>query len=402
MNKRDILKIVITFLLTLHLYSINIQVRAFDHPDYSRFVIESAVPLKYNFTQNPTTLEIEIQQPVDFSPRQIEFKNSRILKKLTFRSEQNRSLFILETRSEFKIRRSFLLEKPFRIVFDLLGDPRPKTEAPVIAEEKNISSNLLQQKEKTEEKIAESEAPPVIQEQEPRKLYQKPIELICIDPGHGGEDYGAVGTSKTYEKDITLDISLRLKKLLEDRLGIRTILTRDKDVDLPLNNRAAIANNQNAQIFISIHVNSSFRKSAKGAETYFVSLKATDEEAQQLAIKENAKSQLEEEQLPDDNLQLILWNMIQTEYIKESSKLAEFVQEELNRNLKTLNRGVKQAPFRVLMRVAMPAILVEVGFLSNSEEEKSLKESTHLQKIALAIYSGISRFVSYYRENILK
>ncbi|TFG79808.1 MAG: N-acetylmuramoyl-L-alanine amidase, partial [Chrysiogenales bacterium] len=229
----------------------------------------------------------------------------------------------------------------------------------------------------------------------------KPIETICIDPGHGGEDLGAIGKSKLQEKNVTLQISLKLKKLIESRTGLRVLMTRNKDSEVSLNTRASIANNQLAQMFISIHANSSFRKSAYGSETYFVSLKATDQESLELAQKENRNLEDPGETIKNDELKMILWNMAQTEYIRESSKLAEYIQNELNELLDTRNRGVKQAPFRVLMRTAMPAVLIETAFISNSKEEKKLKSEEFLDKIAFAIYNGVSKFIYYYN-NILK
>ncbi len=231
---------------------------------------------------------------------------------------------------------------------------------------------------------------------DPGAAKSKAIETICIDPGHGGEDLGALGSSKLQEKDITLRISAKLKKLIESKTGLRVIMTRDKDSEVSLNTRASIANNQQAQMFVSIHVNSSYRKSAYGSETYFVSLQATDPESLELARKENQNPEDPGETIKNDELKMILWNMAQTEYIRESSSLAEYIQFELNELLGTRNRGVKQAPFRVLMRTAMPAVLVETAFISNAAEEKKLKDEEFLDKIAFAIFNGISKFIYYY------
>jgi N-acetylmuramoyl-L-alanine amidase len=173
-------------------------------------------------------------------------------------------------------------------------------------------------------------------------------------------------------------------------------MTRDIDSEVSLNTRASIANNQRAQMFVSIHANSSFRKSAYGSETFFVSLQATDPEALELAQKENQNQENPGETIQNDELKMILWNMAQTEHIRESSKLAEYIQNELNDLLGTRNRGVKQAPFRVLMRTAMPAVLVETAFISNPAEEKKLHDDEFLEKIAAAIDNGISKFIHYH------
>ena len=205
---------------------------------------------------------------------------------------------------------------------------------------------------------------------------------------------------KLAEKEITLAVSQKLKRLVQSKLGLRVIMTREKDAEVSLNTRASIANNQQAQMFVSIHVNSSFRKSAFGSETYFVSLNATDHEALELARKENQSKENIGESIQNDELKMILWNMAQTEYIRESSRLAESVQYELNELLGTRNRGVKQAPFRVLMRAAMPAVLVEVAFISNSAEERKLLEENFQDRVASAIFNGLSKFISYYNTNL--
>ena len=179
-------------------------------------------------------------------------------------------------------------------------------------------------------------------------------------------------------------------------------MTRESDEEVSLNSRVAKANNQKAQIFISIHVNSSYRKAARGPETYYVSLKATDQDAFLLSQKENSAFKEEIDKLASDNeLKMILWDMAQNEYIKESAKLADFIQYELNILMHTRNRGVKQAPFRVLLRAAMPAILVEIAFVSNYAEEKKLKDDAFLGQVAAALYNGISKYI-YYHNNLYR
>lgn len=143
-------------------------------------------------------------------------------------------------------------------------------------------------------------------------------------------------------------------------------------------------------------MNSSFKKAARGPETFFVSLKATDKVSYQLALKENSSFNGMEKLPEDDELKMILWNMAQTEYIKESSKLADYIQYELNILMSTKNRGVKQAPFRVLMRASMPAVLIEIAFVSNLNEERKLKSDSFLDDVAAAIYRGVSKFIYYY------
>jgi N-acetylmuramoyl-L-alanine amidase len=219
------------------------------------------------------------------------------------------------------------------------------------------------------------------------------VKTIVIDPGHGGLEVGAKGKFGTLEKEITLDISLKLKEIIERNLAYRVVLTRDKDIDVSLENRAAKANNNRAFVFISIHANGFFRKEARGSETYFLNLNATDEEARRLAYLENNSSELNMvEGENEDDIKMILWDMAQSAYLTQSSQLAELIQNELNNLLGTLNRGVKQAPFKVLTGVACPAVLVEMAFISNPDEERKLMKSEFQNKIALAIYRGLTNF----------
>ena len=221
------------------------------------------------------------------------------------------------------------------------------------------------------------------------------IKTVVVDPGHGGIEAGAKGKFGNLEKDITLAIALKLKALIERDMAFQVVMTRDRDIDVSIENRSAIANNRKADVFISIHANGALQKKAQGSETFFLSLNATDEETRRLAYLENNSSELGSRIDPssDDDLMMILWDMAQTAYIRESSRLAETVQNELNALLGTRNRGIKQAPFKVLAGVACPAILVEAAFLSNPEEEKRLATEEFQTGVAEAIYRGLARYL---------
>jgi N-acetylmuramoyl-L-alanine amidase len=221
------------------------------------------------------------------------------------------------------------------------------------------------------------------------------IQTVVIDPGHGGTESGAKGRFGNLEKDITLAIALKLKALIERGMGSEVVLTRDRDVDVSLENRAAIANNHKAGLFISLHANGAVQKKAAGSETFFLSLNATDEETRRLAYLENNGSDLQSHIDPssDDDLMMILWDMAQNAYVKESSRLAEYVQGELDAMLGLRNRGIKQAPFKILRGVACPAVLVEAAFLSNPDEEQKLASEDYQAKIAEAVYRGLARFL---------
>jgi N-acetylmuramoyl-L-alanine amidase len=227
----------------------------------------------------------------------------------------------------------------------------------------------------------------------------KKIRTVVIDPGHGGMEIGAKGKFGNVEKDITLAIALKLKALIEKNMAFQVVLTRDKDVDVSVENRSAIANNQKADVFISIHANGSRQKTAEGSETFFLSVGTTpDEETRRLAYLENNSSRIEDhvDKASEDDVKMILWDMAQAAYIRQSSQLAEMIQSELNSLLGTRNRGIKQAPFKVLTGVACPAVLIEAAFISNPEEEKKLASEGFQTSVAEAIYRGLARYLQIY------
>jgi len=226
----------------------------------------------------------------------------------------------------------------------------------------------------------------------------KPLPVIVLDPGHGGVETGAIGPTGLQEKDLTLDLARRLKVVLEKQ-SVTVVLTRDEDRVLPLDDRTAIANHNRAILFVSLHLNASKRKTAVGAETYFLATAATDDEARTLAGLENKAYEPPDTQAApaatpatpsDRGLELILWDLAQNSYIAESSRLAEAVQAELNTATGVRDRGVRQAPFRVLMGATMPAILIEVGFISNPEEEARFRNDAYKDKVAEAIAAAVA------------
>jgi len=229
----------------------------------------------------------------------------------------------------------------------------------------------------------------------PARAQEPALRTVVIDPGHGGLESGAKGRFGNLEKDITLAVSLKLKALIEKGMDFEVVLTRDRDVDVSIENRSAIANNHKASLFISVHANGAVQKKAAGSETFFLSLNATDEETRRLAYLENNSSDLQSRIDPstDDDLMMILWDMAQNAYIKESSRLAELVQGELDAMLGTRNRGIKQAPFKVLTGVACPAVLVETAFISNPDEEQKLASDDFQNKVAEAVYRGLARYL---------
>jgi N-acetylmuramoyl-L-alanine amidase len=216
------------------------------------------------------------------------------------------------------------------------------------------------------------------------------VSRIVIDPGHGGRDPGTIAKGLT-ESALTLDVALRLEKLLQKELGVEVVLTRRTDVYVPLEERTAIANRQNADLFLSIHANSSRNHAAKGIETYFLSF-ASSPEAEAVAARENSASEREMHQLPDLIKAITLNNKLD-----ESRDLASMVQDALVANLKRSNkdvrsRGVKKAPFVVLIGAAMPSVLAEISFITNKQELQLLKTAAYKDRIAQALYTAVLRY----------
>ena len=221
-------------------------------------------------------------------------------------------------------------------------------------------------------------------------LSQEPTRLrIVLDPGHGGEDDGAKGAKGLKEKEAVLELALILKERLQES-HYEVILTRETDVLVPLWDRARLANEAGADLFISLHLNGSRAKAAKGSEVYFLSLAAGDADAAEVAALENDGAPLPP--TPDSVLASILDDLAQKAFLQDSEKLAVAVQNQLNRLGGIKERGVKQAPFAVLRGAAMPAVLVETVFISNRKEEAKLKDPAFRRQVAEAITKGVNRF----------
>ncbi len=219
------------------------------------------------------------------------------------------------------------------------------------------------------------------------------ISRIAIDPGHGGHDTGTRGPRGLLEKDLCLDVALRLGQLIEKNLAdTEVVYTRKDDRQVPLEERTAIANDANADLFISIHANSSESRETRGVETYYLSL-AGSQEARELATRENALAESSLHDLPD-----LVKKITRNEKIAESKLLAADIQNTLAQGLQLVsrretNRGVKQAPFIVLTGANMPAVLSEISFMSNASDESLLLESSQRQRVAEGLYRGIAAYL---------
>ncbi len=234
-------------------------------------------------------------------------------------------------------------------------------------------------------------------------FYQKynasKISTVVIDAGHGGHDSGCIGHSVAKEKDVALKISLQLGKYIEDNIeDVKVIYTRKTDVFIQLHERAAIANRNNSDLFISIHCNASSNKAAYGTETYIMGLHRTEANLS-VAKRENAVIELEDDFEmhydgfdPNSPEAHIIMSLNQNAYIEQSSNIADKIQTQFKQRVNRVDRGVKQAGFLVLYKTTMPSILVETGFLTNKEEERFLNSTKGQDYIASAIYRAFKDY----------
>jgi len=261
-------------------------------------------------------------------------------------------------------------QEPDSLVIDIRG-PRD-------APDKDLVADLLK-------KIESSPSIPSVSPEKNGKVFK-----IVLDPGHGGDDPGAVGPTRLLEKDVVLAVAKELASLLEKEPGIEVHLTREKDRFLYLYRRTEIANQLGANIFISIHANAAPSRKATGVETFVNSKDFEGEGAEWVAREENKPAESEG---ISREAEALLWDMIQDKYKSESNDLAHFIQKRLSEATGLEDRGVKKAPFYVLRGAAMPAVLVEIGFISNPWEESKLKKDDFRKKIAQGILDGLKDYL---------
>jgi N-acetylmuramoyl-L-alanine amidase len=217
------------------------------------------------------------------------------------------------------------------------------------------------------------------------------VNRVVIDPGHGGHDQGTAGAQGLLEKDLVLDVALRLGKLIEEKMGSEVVYTRSDDTFIPLQERTAIANRKKADLFISIHANSSPVPRVTGIETYYLNFTSAPD-AMDVATRENASSEKTVYELQD-----LIQNIAKHDKVEESRSMAGEVQTalqafEVKASPTAKDRGIRKAPFLVLIGAQMPSILTEIGFLSNAKEESNLSKPEYRQKLAEALYKGISKY----------
>jgi N-acetylmuramoyl-L-alanine amidase len=362
-----------------------LRVTSQDYEDYSRVIITFPSDRPFSLERDGSLLLVKIPSQSSFRLR-ADPVESRLLKSFSWVKSNDLFIVVIQLRDERFRYDSFRIEGKRQLVVDFYeetGQPAGWTA------QSPPSSAPPEPREQTPD--AASAGVPL--EKSPPS--SRGIRTIVIDPGHGGLEVGAKGKFGALEKDVTLAISQKLKAVIEKNLAFHVELTRDKDIDVSLEDRASIANNNRAELFISIHANSSYRRNANGSETFFLSLNATDEEARRLAYLENNAADLDRpiDDESKDEIMMILWDMAQSAYLKQSQRLAEIIQDELNSLLGTKDRGIKQAPFKVLTGVACPAVLVEVAFISNPQEEGELIREDFQQNVAQAVYRGLVRYI---------
>ncbi|RMI15189.1 MAG: hypothetical protein D6681_04465 [Calditrichaeota bacterium] len=268
---------------------------------------------------------------------------------------------------------------------------------------------LRYSEELPEEELADDEGDMPVDEEIEKQLAEERkrwfIDTVVIDPGHGGKDPGAIGVGGLREKDVVLAIALKLGHLIRRKLrGVRVVFTRTTDTFVELRRRTQIANENGAKVFISIHANANRSRHASGFESYILGPEK-GEAASSVVERENSVIKFEDpgSQRHYQGINTILAKMMQAAFMKQSEQLAANVQEEMAERLRRLhmkNRGVKQAPFWVMVGATMPSVLVETGFITNPQDARILGNSRHQQRIAEGIFAGLQQFKREYESTI--
>ena len=331
------------------------ELRYRSYPSYTRVVLETAAPVPYTLTQTSEEVRLRFPRLALEEPR----------------SENVRDGLVKDVRLE-----PAAAETVLRVALD--------------ARAGEVKASTLQDPARVVLDIYRSREPVAAGE----RLAAAPLKVIVIDPGHGGHDPGAKGPAGVQEKDVVLDVARRVARMAEDGLGVKVLMTRSTDTFIPLRDRTTFANKQRADLFVSIHANAHPRAVSEGVEVYFLSSEASDRESRQVAAVENGVIQLENpnSRPKGDVLKAMLWELAQSEFQRDSSHLAETVLDSMTQSMRLVPRGVKQAGFYVLGGATMPAILIEIGFLTNQKEERKLGTPEHREAVARAIVAGLADY----------
>jgi N-acetylmuramoyl-L-alanine amidase len=364
---------------------------------YNRLILETQEKLYYEASQNAANkITVDIYKGVLDQDKKYAVPANTLVTAMNLVQKSNKVSWVIEVCPEFEYTVK-VVDNPWRILVDI-----KKTGAQVCPPEPEISASAPAAQVATVKVppiSPELSAPPVIVPKiktrpEQQKKAGIKIKTIVIDPGHGGRDPGAIGKYGTKEKDVNLNIAFKLAQQLHEKTNLQVILTRKEDEFIPLAERTQIANEKKADLFISIHCNSGLDRNAKGFEIYFLSERATDQEAEAVANIENSVIDLEEKSTVTDKLKAILWSLTLNEFVNDSSELCSFVVGRVNElEVDLVNRGVKQAGFYVLRGAKMPAVLVECAFLSNKREERLLNKNSFCDKMTKTIFNGIMDYI---------
>ena len=376
--------------------------RHYTSSDYTRIVLDfdKEVSFKRNRLMDPDRLYLDFDNTVaykDLVDQELSVDDGFLKRVRVGQNTYRKARVVLDLKSieNFEI---FSLYHPYRVVIDIQG----KKVAEVI--EQPIQPQIIPEKTIDPEKPATTAISPEMAKANTSGQYSLARQLglkvrrIVVDAGHGGHDPGAM-RSGMKEKDITLDVSRRLKSILEDQYGYEVLMTRDEDDYVALEERTAFANSKSADLFVSVHVNSSRNKKAKGIETYYLNF-ATTPEAMEVAARENAIS---EKNMGE--LQKLTTAIALNTKIEESRDFAKLIQTSLVGHLQKgyapSNLGVKQAPFYVLIGAQMPSILAEISFISNEREYNLLETSGYRDSLAQGLARGIRSYVDTLAESRL-
>lgn len=370
--------------------------------EYTRIVIDHQKKAKFRVLElkDPPRLVFDLLNThlgpfVDKDPLAV---NDGILRQVRASQYAPDTVRVVLDLASIKSYAAFPLRDPQRLVIDVMGEANRGSDT-ALADPDGIpaqASVAASDRKTAAGSIAEPQARSGSGFSLSRQLGLK-VRTIAIDAGHGGRDPGAIGRQGTKEKNITLDIAKRLAVLVKEGLGCNVVMTRDRDVFIPLEDRSAIARTKGADLFVSIHVNANRKRQARGIETYIQGLRASDLDAMATAARENATTAKTLGEL-DDELTKILTGLRMESNDEDSIHLAHAVQRSLTDAVKPIqgrasDLGIKRAFFYVLINTGMPSILAEVGFISNPADEKLLRKQSYRQAIADALYDGVKKYV---------
>jgi N-acetylmuramoyl-L-alanine amidase len=413
------------------------QIRVGTYPTHTRVVMETVGTLEWFTRQEDTSGVVRVVVPGGILAKSVQpltFQSGAVRAVQPAQRAGGAEVTVLRAERDAGVR-TFALKHPDRIVIDILassstasdqqtaqegaGSPSglpsavmapsaPPGEAgpiPSLAETLTLANQASTEPfapETSRQRVSARTTLPMTGGTGGRPTGGPGVLTIVLDPGHGGQDAGAIGPSGLMEKDVVLDLALRLRRLLTERLGVRVIMTRSEDVFIPLQERTAIANRARADFFLSLHLNGATKRGAGGFETFYFTREPSDSDARASAQRENLVIETNGAAGKDLDslLRITLADMAVTRDMRESGELAQIVLSYLQKLLKVESRGVKSGPFYVLATAAMPAILVESAFITNPKEERKLQQGAYRQRIAEALYEGIARYKVRYERRV--